>query len=146
MKPPATLKITVIGTPAPQGSKRAVGRDRKGRVILIEQSKNVKPWREAVVWAAREVLDGTFPVEGPLHMRVVFTMRRPKSARKAKLWPSVRPDLSKLLRSTEDALTDAGVWYDDAQVVSVEAVKVYTGDPMALDVPGAEIVISRVGR
>ena len=53
------------------------------------------------------------------------------------------PDLSKLLRSTEDALTDAGLWADDARVVEYERLaKVYPGeDPEALPVPGVRIEI-----
>lgn len=41
------IEITVHGLPAPQGSKRHVGRG-----VMVESSKNVKPWRSAVVWAA----------------------------------------------------------------------------------------------
>jgi Holliday junction resolvase RusA-like endonuclease len=57
------------------------------------------------------------------------------------------PDLSKLIRSTEDALTDAGVWTDDARVVAYhQPRKVYAGsaDPDALHTPGAVIRVWRV--
>ncbi len=54
-----------------------------------------------------------------------------------------RPDLSKLVRSTEDALSDAGAWEDDARVVECLARKVYAGDPDALHIPGAVIRIRR---
>jgi Holliday junction resolvase RusA-like endonuclease len=54
----------------------------------------------------------------------------------------VRPDLDKLLRSTLDGLTDAGVWRDDSQVVSISAAKVYAknGDTpgVIIEVEGAE--------
>jgi crossover junction endodeoxyribonuclease RusA len=46
-----------------------------------------------------------------------------------------RPDGEKLERSTYDALTDAGVWRDDAQVVDAHWTKVYS------DSPGAHLVI-----
>jgi hypothetical protein len=51
--------------------------------------------------------------------------------------------VSKLIRSTEDALTDSGAWKDDALVVEYDrAAKVYIGeDPEALDAPGARIVV-----
>jgi Holliday junction resolvase RusA-like endonuclease len=50
-----------------------------------------------------------------------------------------------LIRSTEDALTQAGIWADDARVVEYErAVKVFPReDPEALDAPGAIIEIRR---
>jgi hypothetical protein len=49
------------------------------------------------------------------------------------------PDLSKLVRSTEDACTDAGLWADDGRVAEYARVaKVWTGyDPDALQTPGA---------
>lgn len=145
------IELTVIGTPAPQGSKKLVGRDRKGRGILVESSKKVTPWREAVVWAARE-LHLAAPLEGPLAYEMIFTMPKPKSApKKRQTWPATRPDLSKLQRSTEDALTDAGVWRDDAQIIRAIAFKTYPGqksvfmnfDP--LDVPGVVIRIKIAG-
>jgi Holliday junction resolvase RusA-like endonuclease len=46
--------------------------------------------------------------------------------RSAPLFPTVAPDLDKLLRLVNDAITDAGcVWLDDAQVVEIRARKVY---------------------
>ena len=46
------MRITVHGTPAPQGSKRHVGNG-----VMVESSAKVKPWREAVKWAARQSMD-----------------------------------------------------------------------------------------
>jgi Holliday junction resolvase RusA-like endonuclease len=139
------IEIRVIGLPAPQGSKRHVGHG-----VMIESSKNVKPWREAVKYAAFEAFGaGRYPHEerivGPVEAVMIFTMPRPKSAKKGAR-ADKRPDLSKLVRSTEDALTDAGVWEDDARVVTCWARKVFPGEhPDALDVPGAVIRISRAG-
>jgi Holliday junction resolvase RusA-like endonuclease len=132
------IEIRVYGLPAPQGSKRHVGNG-----VMIESSKNVKPWREAVKWAARDTIhaDKT-PVRGPVEVVMAFTMPRPKSAKKGAR-ADKRPDLSKLVRSTEDALTDVGMWEDDARVVTCWARKVYPGEhPDALNVPGAVIRIA----
>jgi Holliday junction resolvase RusA-like endonuclease len=130
-----TADLTVIGTPAPQGSKRHVGRG-----IMIESSKKVKPWREAVVWAAREA---GVKIPGAVAVRIVFTLQKPKSAPKTrKTVPDRKPDLSKLVRSTEDALVDAGVIEDDARIVGCHALKVFPNEhEHALDVPGARIFI-----
>lgn len=131
--------LTVHGIPAPQGSKRFVGvSKRTGRGIMIESSKAVKPWRQAVVWAAVEAGKQTMFTE-PLSVEMVFVMPKPKSAKKSAK-PSKKPDLSKLVRSTEDALTDAGVWRDDSLVVACAASKVYTSDH-PLGAPGAVISI-----
>jgi crossover junction endodeoxyribonuclease RusA len=138
------IEITVYGTPAPQGSKRFVG-VKGGHGIMIESSKSVKPWREAVKWAA---IESGRRVDGPVRVTMVFTMPRPKAARK-RSHHATTPDLSKLIRSTEDSLTDAGVWEDDSRVYSIEASKWYTpiGDiPVVrhqLTRPGAVIIIQQ---
>ena len=134
-----TVSVTVVGTPAPQGSKRHIGRG-----VMIESSKAVKPWREAVKTAALDVMDGRPALDGPLVVRMVFTLRKPASApKKRRTWPDRTPDLSKLIRATEDALTEAGVWADDARVVEYErAAKVFPGeDAEALHLPGVRIEV-----
>ena len=137
------LIITVHGHPAPQGSKRHVGRG-----VMVESSKKVKPWREAVKQAALDQIEGPQPpafttITGPVRARIQFVFNKPKSApKRRKTWPITRSsgDVDKLLRSTFDALTDAGIWRDDSQVVYVSAEKLYVGDddtPLAS--PGAVI-------
>ncbi len=146
--PDGTIAITAYGQPAPQGSKRHVGNG-----VMIESSKHVKPWREAVKTAALDArLIEDWPakifiptIDGPVSVRMVFTVRKPASApKRRRTWPDRMPDLSKLIRSTEDALTDAGIWRDDARVVAYSrAAKVFPGeDPEALDSPGVRITIT----
>ncbi len=65
------LTITVYGTPGPQGSKRFMG-VKGGKGVLVESSKKVKPWREAVKWAAWDVI-GVDRVPGPVRVDVHFT-------------------------------------------------------------------------
>jgi Holliday junction resolvase RusA-like endonuclease len=144
------LTITVHGIPAPQGSKKYVGHRTskatgKSAAVLLESSKKVAPWRSAVETAARlllvELPDWT-PLDGPLCADMVFTLPKPTSApKRTRTWPMRYPDLSKLLRSTEDALTTAGIWADDARVVKYgQLEKVFPGEhPDALDQPGAVI-------
>ncbi|MEU5939387.1 RusA family crossover junction endodeoxyribonuclease [Micromonospora sp. NPDC047548] len=137
------LRITVHGLPAPQGSKRHVGNG-----VMIESSKKVKPWREAVKTAARDAVgDDWRPLDEPLLVSIVFTMPKPASApKRRRTWPMRTPDLSKLIRSTEDALTDAGIWRDDARVVGYrETRKEYPMEgPYSLASPGAVIRIWRL--
>lgn len=148
------LTITVHGVPGPQGSKKARpvykgrGADRvfTGRVAQQESSKKVKPWREAVEQAALEAMMPGAPwrLDGPLVAEFVFSLPRGKTVRRTH--HTTYPDLSKLIRSTEDALTKAGVWADDARVVAYHRPrKVYAGDadPDALAVPGAVIRVWR---
>lgn len=149
-----TLEITVHGTPAPQGSKNV---NRHGAVY--ESSKRVKPWRDSVISASLDAIlahardNGWAPLAGPVGLEVYFHFPRPKghygtgrNAGKLKasapLRPAVAPDLSKLIRSTEDALTEAGVWRDDALVVHVSAGKFYDGHGFT----GANITITEFRR
>lgn len=141
------IVITVYGSPAPQGSKRHVGGG-----VMVEMSKGVKPWRQDVKAAALQVMPSQ-PLDGPLAASVVLTMRDQPTGKptwwpaglrwssKFRTRPASTPDLSKLLRSTEDALTGV-VWKDDARVVEyVRLAKYYVGDPASdvLDRPGAVI-------
>jgi Holliday junction resolvase RusA-like endonuclease len=137
----STLEFPVYGTPAPQGSKRHVGNGQ-----MVESSKAVKPWREAVKHAALDARGETPPLDGAVGVTVIFTIPKPTSAPKRRqTWPAKRPDIDKLLRSTFDALGEAGVWLDDAQVIAVSASKAFPGEAFgALDVPGARLHIYRV--
>lgn len=120
------IEFEVLGLPAPQGSKRHVGNG-----VMIESSKAVKPWRQAVNSTAREHADRLEdgPLDGPLILHVTFRLPMPKSRKKALrvagIGPSTtKPDLSKLVRSTEDALTDSGLIADDARIHTIVATKV----------------------
>ena len=137
------IRIELLGSPAPQGSKKFVGMVN-GRGMMIESSKKVKPWRQDVKAAAELVMAGRAPLDCALAVVMTFTLPKPTSApKKRQTWPSRKPDLSKLIRSTEDALTDAGVWADDARVVTVFAHKVYPNEGRnSLHSPGAVIEIS----
>lgn len=157
-RPAPALHIVVYGTPAAQGSKKFVGFNAQGHAKLMESSKKVLPWREAVRAAAWQIIrccdddacgylrDG-YPLDGPLAARVVFTLNKPASApKRRRTWPDRIPDLSKLLRSTEDALQDIGAIKDDARLVEYRRLaKVYPGeDAEALDAPGVLLSIWRV--
>lgn len=141
----AALIVTVLGIPGPQGSKKQVAPG-----VMIESSKKVKPWRARVEAAARLATEAQYhgkwaTLDGPLVAEFVFSLVRGKTVKR--LHHTTYPDLSKLIRSTEDALTKAGIWADDARVVEYHRPrKVYAGDPDpdALPEPGAVIRIWQV--
>lgn len=138
------ISIIAYGVPAPQGSKRFVGM-RGGKGVMVESSKKVKPWREIVHAAALAARNGRSPIDAPVLVRMVFTMPKPASAPKTRrTYPCRMPDLSKLCRSTEDALTTAGIWKDDARAVDYgRLAKVFPNeDPEALEAPGVRIQIT----
>lgn len=134
--------LVAYGTPGPQGSKTVFpgGGTR-------ESSKKVKPWRQDVKEEGLKVKEaGAVCLDGPIAVRMVFTLHRPKSATKARRWPSTYPDVSKLARSTEDAITSAGLWADDARVVEyVRLAKVWAGyDDEALPMPGVLVMAETI--
>jgi Holliday junction resolvase RusA-like endonuclease len=139
------VSFFVHGIPRPGGSKRPVPNRFTGKIAMIDMSKN-KPWRDSVASTAIEALVGMKPITGPVWFEVKFYFTRPKGhygtgknaetvKPSAPQWPLVPPDLTKLLRSTEDALKDIA-WRDDSLVISQMASKHYG------DHPGAEITIA----
>ncbi|MCK7676413.1 RusA family crossover junction endodeoxyribonuclease [Corynebacterium sp. CCM 9187] len=111
-----TSAFFVPGIPAPQGSKRHVGNGR-----MIESSRKVGPWRDAVALAARAAV--CTPIDGPVRVRMAFRLPRTKAMRHKPAPPMVqKPDLDKLVRSTLDALTGIA-FHDDSQVTEVSAMK-----------------------
>lgn len=144
-----TIRLTVFGSPAPQGSKSFkglfTGKDGRQHAKLTESSKRVKPWRDDVRAEAIRIRNGAAPLDGPLRVRMVFTLPKPTSApKRRRSYPMRKPDLSKLARSTEDALVDAGLLRDDARITEyARLAKVYPGeDPESLEAPGVRIEIS----
>ncbi len=112
--------ITVRGIPAAQGSKRHVGGGR-----MVEMSRAVGPWREAVRAETQRAMNGTGPLTGPVEVLATFVLPRPKSLPGRVVHPAKRPDLDKLARALLDGLTEGGAWADDAQVIRLNAWKVY---------------------
>jgi Holliday junction resolvase RusA-like endonuclease len=144
----AVTTVVVYGMPGAQGSKRFVGLAKKtGRGILIESSKKVAPWRQDVKAAAELVRNGAAPIDGNLVLKMTFTLPKPKSApKRRRTYPNVYPDVSKLARSTEDALVQAGLIRDDARIVGYDKLwKAYPNEDVdALEAPGVKIEIRTI--
>jgi crossover junction endodeoxyribonuclease RusA len=133
------IEIRVYGIPRPGGSKKAFYNRKTGKAMLTDAGTHTKDWRNNVRAQAVEAMLQRAPLEGAIYLKMYFYMPRPKGHYRtgkqkgclkdtAPTYCLTRPDTTKLIRSTEDALTDAGVWRDDAQVVVQEAVKFYA-DP-----------------
>ena len=142
-----SLTITVGGIPKPAGSKRYVG-NRAGKPIIIEDNPKTNDWKKEVrqVAAAKMRELELDVIRDLVIVQMVFTQTRPKAhygtGRKsqilkpsAPLRPGVKPDITKLVRGTEDALKGI-VWYDDCLVVRQINDKVYG------KYPGVEIVVT----
>lgn len=132
--------IVVYGTPQTAGSKRAfVMKGQNGpRAIVTDDNAKSKPWKSQVAQTAGLAMAGCDLYRGPLDVTFTFYRRRPKghfgSGRNANVlkpsadpYPTTKPDVLKLARAAEDALTGV-VWNDDAQIVEERLQKRY-GSP-----------------
>jgi Holliday junction resolvase RusA-like endonuclease len=126
-----SITFEVLGTPAPKGSGRAMMIGGKARHIASGSTANqtaLKAWDVAVRDTSKSAMDSLtgFPmlIATPLRLTVVFRMRRPAGhyhrgkdgavgnvRASAPRFPATKPDLSKLIRATEDSMI--GIVYDD---------------------------------
>lgn len=138
-----SIELRICGTPAPQGSKT---RTKWG---MIESSKAVGPWREAVVGEIIRQGYHSLGLHGPLYVRATFLHQRPKNHYRtgknsnelkddAPVYVTKTPDLDKVLRSTFDALTQSGLIKDDSNIVIIHAQQIYAG---ISELPGAILEI-----
>lgn len=148
------IRFTVLGIAQTAGSKRAFVLKRKDGsfvtrpgsgapvVNVTDDNAKSKDWRRSVAWAAREVLPrGAELMRGALAVQFTFYRSRPKGhfgasglsrAGRESPYPTTRPDVLKLARAAEDALTGV-VWADDAQIVH-EVLRKEWGEPARLEV------------
>jgi len=128
----------VYGEPKGKPSARAVVRN--GRAGTYTPS-TAGEWMQAVVLAARDAGLGVAPIDGALAVAIDVYMPRPKSLMRKKdpeheIVCRTKPDADNLAKAILDALTTAGVWIDDAQVVELHVHKWYVAKGMR---PGASI-------
>jgi Holliday junction resolvase RusA-like endonuclease len=150
----AELVLRVPGTPATKGSLKCVGRNGSHR--LIESNAGSQAWRETVAAIAADAVAAgriEFPVEHgtPIGIEITTTISRPASHMRAngsvkdsapRFPTNLRTgDVDKYARLVLDALEDAAVVEDDAQVIEALSRKFYVGspDPDALPFPGMVI-------
>lgn len=152
------LTIAVHGTPAGQGRVSFFGRGR----AVHSNHKKLMPWRASISAAARDAILLNFPADaarvedgkfvpiltGPVLAEITITVPKPKSApKRLTSWPITRTsqDIDHHARAVLDALTEARVWKDDAQVVELTIRKVYPWEGVdALGEPGAVIRLWQV--
>lgn len=141
--PVDVLSFTVLGDAQPGGSKRAFKHPHTDRIIVTDANKKAKGWQHVV---GQEAFVAMGPRElwiGPLVVEFTFYRPRPNGhygqgrnagqvKASAPAYPITRPDVLKLARAAEDALTGI-VWRDDAQIVD-EVLRKRWGSPARLEV------------
>lgn len=140
------IAIEVCGLPRPGGSK-IPGMRKDGSMFVRPDCPHTSSWMKQVKDAAlMQMPYGQEPITGTIEMFVEFRFPRPqkhfigKSNRlrpDAPIWHFTKPDLTKVIRSTEDALTGVA-WRDDCLVAKRVESKRYCNDG---ELPGVTIFI-----
>lgn len=133
------ISIEIEGKPVTQGSKKAWYDQKTARVMMTEdRDVELTSWRREVSNAAKQGLYRggiNQPTTEPVAVSISFFFLRPinhygsgKNSQTLKPGAPRYPhgrigDIDKLTRAILDSLTDARVWVDDAQVVSLKASK-----------------------
>jgi Holliday junction resolvase RusA-like endonuclease len=138
--------FVVEGTPVPQGS--AVGFVVKGpkgprAVVAPANSNALKPWRKLVTKAAARAVEEYaekhgapwVPMNGPVEVSLTFKIQRTTKADEGRQYPTVPPDLDKLVRAVFDGMADAKVYANDSRVVRLWAEEEYGA-------PGVGVTVS----
>jgi len=125
--PTEDLVIVVLGDPKPQGSLDVLPSASTGRMVA-KHPPGLLRWRARVRQAAAHAMRGRAIFAGPLELRVIFWLARPKSLPRRITHPERKPDLDKLLRAIGDAL-EGIVYLQDAQITSERQKKRFSTPP-----------------
>ena len=122
----AVLIVDVYGDPKGQPRSRSRGNGRKG----VYNPETADAWKRQVRIAAAGEWRRP-PLPGPLKVSIVFYFNRPqrlnrKNSPEGLILYTAKPDNDNLEKSTWDALTDAGIWKDDAIISANNTEKFYS--------------------
>ncbi len=115
----------IPGNPIPLKRHR-----HRGKKVYDSQKKE----KETYQWQIKSFMNGLFPAHSAIKLTVEYHMPIPKSyskkrAKECLLGPhSKKPDLSNLIKFTEDAFNGL-VWEDDSLISEIEARKFYSHEP-----------------
>lgn len=136
------VRFTIPGKPRGKGRPRATAR---GKFIRIYTDDQTASYENLVALAAKAAMQGRAPMTGAVSLTVTVNVEVPKSAsRKARAAmlageqrPAKKPDLTNCLKAIEDG-ANAIVYADDAQIVFIQAWKVYA------ETPGVEVLVREI--
>lgn len=149
------IEFTAYGEAKPAGSKTGFvvkTKSGKSRAVVVDACKTTKPWQAVVSSSALEAIKdcgetprlSLFDSETSLVVDMRFFIPRPaghyfktgkfagQKKSQAREYPCVRPDVLKLARAVEDAMTGI-VYRDDSQIVQEHISKHY-GEPARVEV------------
>jgi Holliday junction resolvase RusA-like endonuclease len=142
------IKFFVPGQARPAGSKSAFKHPTTGKIVVTHANPKTKDWMQAVKWNGLQTAQRMCLLEDAVSLTLIFIRLRPKNHYRsgahsdtmkpnAPVYNTKTPDLTKLTRCVEDALTGI-IWKDDSQVVEQNTIKRYC---RGRERPGVLIVI-----
>jgi Holliday junction resolvase RusA-like endonuclease len=138
------LHVVVYGSSKPAGSKRAFrwkAKDGRSGVSVTDANPKARGWKEQIAQVVGEEMAGRELLDGPLSLRLRFVVARPKghfganglnAKGRRTPYPAVRPDVLKLARGVEDAMS--GVAYRDDALIVTEVLEKRYGEPERVEI------------
>lgn len=121
----------VRGAPMPKGSTTRMPNGATLPAGTTESRKRMSQWRDDVRMAATVAMGDDPPFTGAIRLFVEFALAPPRTGIPKYKWGwlphTKKPDVDKLLRAVNDALTGV-VWRDDSQVCVCAINKRYAWD------------------
>ncbi|MDP0498703.1 MAG: RusA family crossover junction endodeoxyribonuclease [Verrucomicrobiota bacterium JB022] len=141
------ITFEVLGEPKGQPRQKYFAvRTARGTQARAVTPPTANDWKTAVKVAVRPHLPA-IPILGPVRLTAVYRFARPKvhynksglsKKGRESYWHTGKPDRDNIEKATLDALSDAGLWHDDAQVCDGSISKRYANPG---ELPGATIVV-----
>jgi Holliday junction resolvase RusA-like endonuclease len=138
-----TIQFTVPGIPIPQPRQRhriAGGGKKQWVQNYTPRDDPVQTFKATVIKMASEIHCGP-PLLGPITFTAIFVYTRLNSMKRpGRACKPTKPDWDNAGKSLADALTGL-VWKDDAQLCSVQVMKLYAD---ATEQPHVEVTIKEL--
>lgn len=122
------LTFVVPGEPRGKGRPR-FGRTRAGAPVTFTDARTAS-YENLVRLAAAQAREAAGLcgeiLDGPIIVTLTAFCARPKSAPRAKLLPTSRPDIDNVVKAVLDGASI--LWRDDARIIELRAKKLYASD------------------
>lgn len=145
------ITFQVFAEPKGQPRPKAFARNMGGGKFAarVYDPGTAEAWKSAIAEAATKAGAQNLMADGPIRVSLWCHFARPKSHLTSKgalkptapKWKTSKPDADNIFKAATDALTQIGVWRDDAQIVSALIHKKYAHERSA---SWAEITISEM--
>lgn len=120
------LTITIPGQPIAKKRPRFA---RRGKFVTTYNSQQTEEGK-FICRMQNQFYGPPIPAGVPIFLNICFSVQIPKSLPKKKvvIGPVRKPDIDNMIKFVMDCANGI-LWHDDAQVVHVEATKVYGEEP-----------------